>query len=204
MRHYIFLFLLTLLFSGCDSDLFNTEEVAKLKQENSKLQQELTQKQKAQQLSLERERLSSQTELEKEKLKSQTELEKLRLQKQHEKELERIRQQTLLQQQKQQEQLYIYIFILLGILLLGALFFLYLYLKRKREDKLQAYNDNLKKYFLLKEHEMKLKMADKILETLKESNLSKEDQKKLIAVLGNSDMQNTQKGDDDAYLIESK
>ncbi len=140
--------------------------------------------------------------LEQEKLKKQTELEKVKIEKQHQKELELIRQKTLLQEDQNKNELLKYTLLILALLIIIAAFFLYLYLKRKREDEITAYNDNLKKYFLFKENEMKLKMAEKILDTIKEGNLSAEDQKKLITVLHSHTVEDL--SDDDIDLIEHK
>ena len=191
-----------LLFSGCDADLFNTKKVDTLKEQNQKLQQEIELKKRQSELELQKQKLSTEALLEQEKLKKQTELEKVKLEKQHQKELELIRQKTLLEEDKHTNELYKYALLLLALVLIIAAFFLYLYLKRKREDEIIAYNDNLKKYFLYKENEMKTKMAEKILDTIKESNLSVEDQKKLIGMLHSHTSDDI--NNDDIDMIEHK
>ena len=171
------------LFSGCDTDLFNTKKVEMLKEKNKQLQQQIELKKEQNELELKKQKLSAEALLKQEKLKKQAELEKIKIEKQHQKELALIRQKTLLQEDQNKNELLKYALLLLALLIIIVAFFLYLYLKRKREDKLTAYNDNLKKYFLFKENEMKLKMVEKILDTIKEGNLSTEDQKKLITIL---------------------
>ena len=191
-----------LLFVGCDADVFNTKKVETLKEQNQKLQQQIELKKEQNELELQKQKLSAEALLERERLKKQTELEKVKIEKQHQKELELIRQKTLLEEEKRKNELYRYALLLLALVLLIAAFFLYLYLKRKREDEITAYNDNLKKYFLFKENEMKMKMAEKILDTIKEGSLSDEDQKKLIGVLHSHTAQDIESGDID--LIEHK
>ncbi len=202
MRQIILLLLAIFFLSGCDVDLFNTKKVDTLKEQNQKLQQELELKKKQAELELQKQKLSAEALLEQEKLKKQAEIEKVKIEKQHQKELELIRQKTLLEEEKRKNELYRYAMLLLALVLIIAAFFLYLYLKRKREDKLIAYNDNLKKYFLYKENEMKMQLAEKILDTVKESSLSSEDQKKLINVLSSHTTQDIENGDID--LIEHK
>ena len=191
-----------LLFGGCDADLFNTKKVQSLKEKNQELQQRIKLKEEQNDFELEKQQLSAQALLEQEKLKKQAEIEKIKIEKQHEQELELIRQKTLLAKDRNKNEIYRYILLLLAAIVLIAAFFLYLYLKRRREDKLTAYNDNLKKYFLYKENEMKMKIAEKILDTLKEGTLTPEDQKKLISVLTSHTAQDIDNGDID--LLEHK
>ncbi len=187
-----------LFFSGCDADLFNTKKVDTLEKEKQELQTKLKTKQQQIQAELEKEKLSTQAALEKEKLKTQAEIEKARIEKEKQQELEKIRQQSIIEQEKSKNELIRYGFMLLALLMIIAAFFIYLYFKRKREDKLRAYEDNLKKYFLFKENEMKLKLAEKILDTVKEGELSKEDQKKLISIV------TAQSDEGDINMIEHK
>ena len=202
MRQITLLTLVMFFLSGCNVDLFNTKKVDALKEQNQKLQQELELQKKQNELELKKQQLSAEALLEQEKLKKQAELEKVKIEKQHQKELEIIRQKTLLEEEKRKNELYRYAMLLLAFVLIIAAFFLYLYLKRKREDQIIAYNDNLKKYFLYKENEMKMKLAEKILDTVKESSLSEEDQKKLINVLSSQTAQDLENGDID--LLEHK
>ncbi len=178
----LFLFSLT----GCDVDFFNEKKVDTLKEQNAKLKQELELKQRQAQMELQKQKLSAEALLEQEKLKKQAELEKEKLKQKTKKELELIRQKTELEKEKNKKELIRYAIVISALVILIIAFFLYLYIKHRRENKLQAYNDNLRKYFLLKENEMKMKMAEKILDTVKEGNLTLEDQKKLIAALSST------------------
>ena len=190
------------LLGGCDADLFNTKKVETLKEKNQKLQQQIELKKEQNELELKKQKLSAEALLEQERLKKQTELQKVKIEKQHQKELELIHQKTLLQKDQNKNELLKYALLILALLITIAAFFLYLYLKRKREDEITAYNDNLKKYFLFKENEMKLKMAEKILDTIKEGNLSAEDQKRLIKALHSHTADDL--SDDNIDLIEHK
>jgi hypothetical protein len=179
----LFLIFILLLFSGCELDLFNEKKVDTLKEKNLQLQNELNKKQQQLKLELEKQKLDKDLVLEKEKIKTKAELEKVKIQTQQEKELAIIQQKTELEKEKQKNEIIKYGFALIALLMVIISYFIYFYFKRKRENKLKAYEDNLKKYFLLKENEMKLKLAEKILDTAKEGQLSNEDQKKLISLV---------------------
>ena len=183
IRLIVPILMLLLFIQGCDSDLFNKKKLDSLNAENEKLKTSIAAQKEQLKTELEKEKLNKQTELQKEQLKTQAEIKKAQIEAKRQKELELIRQKTLLEQEKQKKELLVYLMLLAALLMLIISFFIYLHFKRKREDKLRAYEDNLKKYFLLKENEMKLQMAQKILETIEKSSLSSEDQKKLIAVL---------------------
>ena len=113
-----------------------------------------------------------------------------------EKELELIKQKLALQESNNTLSLQIYLLALIGLVVIVIAFFVLYFLKRKREDELRAYNDNLKKYFYIKENESRLKIAQKILDTIAEGDLSSENQKKLINVFSRetSDAQVTTAG----------
>ncbi len=98
-------------------------------------------------------------------------------------ELERIKQQTVIFEQENRLELQRYIvgFSALVILLIAAA--IYFFIKNRREDKLRAYNDNLEKYFRVKENEMRYKIANKVLDTISEGDLTKEQQTQLIATM---------------------
>lgn len=122
--------------------------------------------------------------IEKEKVlalqKLQNDLKEKELSTNSEKELELIKQKLALQQSNNNLSFQMYFFVFLAIVLAIITFFIFYFLKRKREDELRAYNDNLKKYFYFKENESRMKIAEKILNTLCEGDLSKENEQKLI------------------------
>jgi len=97
-----------------------------------------------------------------------------------EKELELIKQKVALQESNNLLDFQKYLLMFLAMLLVVIAAFVFYYMKRKREDELQAYNDNLKKYFYLKENESRMKIAEKILDTIAENDLSIENEQKLI------------------------
>lgn len=97
-----------------------------------------------------------------------------------EKELELIKQKIALQESNNTLNFQMYLFLFLGLVITIVSLFLFYYLKNKRENELIAYNDNLKKYFFMKENEARLKIAEKILDTIAEGDLSTENQQKLV------------------------
>jgi predicted transport protein len=125
-------------------------------------------------------KINKDREIESLKLKNELEKEKLIQQK--------LQAQALLLQTKELQEaqnalnLKLYIIIFIAIIILIASFFTYFYYKRRREDKLRAYNDNLDKYFRAKENEARVKIAEKILDTVASGNLSTEHESRLIEV----------------------
>ncbi len=122
--------------------------------------------------------------IEKEKVlglqKMQNELKEKELSTNSEKELELIKQKIALQESNNTLSFQLYLFVFLALVIIVIAFFVFYFLKRKREDELRAYNDNLKKYFYMKENTARLKIAEKILDTIAEGDLSSENQQKLI------------------------
>ena len=200
------LFILVLLFfSGCEFDLFNDKKVEQLQDENMKLkarkEAEATQLEYKNSLvkiekSQELEQLKLESELKKVQLENSKELEKIALENELKKEqiekekaleLEVLRQKTALAEAEKALELKKYLFALLALIIVIIAFFIYYYLKRKREDKLIAYNDNLKKYFHHKERETRTRIVEKVLDTIAEGKLSKEDQANLIKAISASE-----------------
>ena len=103
-----------------------------------------------------------------------------------EKELELIKQKVALQESANNLNFQLYLFLFLLFVICVISFFVFYYFKKKREDELRAYNDNLKKYFYYKENEARMKISEKILSTIAQGDLSKENEQKLInAFAGN-------------------
>jgi len=115
-----------------------------------------------------------------------------------EKELELIKQKVALQESNNllDFQKYLLIFLALGLVVIAG--FIFYYMKRKREDELRAYNDNLKKYFYMKENEARMKIAEKILDTIAEGDLSAENEQKLVSAFA----KDQHDYDNDAEIIE--
>ncbi|SFV59696.1 hypothetical protein MNB_SV-6-1218 [hydrothermal vent metagenome] len=195
------------MIAGCDMDIFNDKEIMKLKEENRKLQLAKLKLEANRSLVLDEKQLAYNKE---EKLAQIAMQEKL-AQINQTKELEEIRLKSSLEekrlkaeQKNREDQLALDIklaeaknrlYLKLSLIAMGTLlllmvaFFIYYYFKKRREDKLIAYNDNLEKYFRTKENETRLKIAEKILDTISSGKLSDSHEAKLIEVL-NADHSN--------------
>ena len=190
----LFLFALILLFTGCD--LLETleeknkkavlEKVAfeKKVQESKEVQLKTLSAQTQRELAI----LESKKELA--QIEKEVQLEKIRMQAELEKQkilLEQDKAKALFEQKmKQKEQmdnmeLKRYFVIILGLFVLVSLFFLFYYFKKRREDKLLAYNDNLQKYFYHKENEARVKIAEKMLDSIASGKLDKTQENQLIS-----------------------
>ena len=214
------------LFSGCDIDLFNTQKVESLQQENNRLVAEkeaeaiklehqnsrvkIEKDQELKRLALEgelqKQKLSNEKETELARIAKEKEIEKLSLEKALEK--EKLAQETARIEADKSLELEKYVFGLLALLMLIIAFFIYYYFKKKREDKLIAYNDNLRKYFLFKEHETRIKITQQVLDTIAEGKLSKEDQANLVRAISANSVEtlpeSLQDGEVEVELIEQK
>ena len=124
-------------------------------------------------------RIDSQTTLA--KLEKEQLLEKIKLQSEANKELSdaKLREHD----HADSMELKRYALLILFILLIIVAYFIYLYFKRRHEDKLQAYRDNLDKYFHQQEHMSKMHIAEKIIDTVASGNLDKEQERELIRAL---------------------
>ena len=191
---YIGLLIFPLLFSGCD--LLETQDEKNQKIEKQKIAFE---KKVSETKEIQLKKLSAQTQKELAILESKKELAKI----EKEKELEKIKLQTELEKQKivldmekeqaifeqkisQNEQLNNmelkrYLMLIFGLFVLLGCFFIFYYFKKRREDKLRAYNDNLQKYFNQKENEARVKIAEKMLDTISSGNLDKSQENQLIS-----------------------
>ncbi len=195
---YTLIFFTLFFFSACE--LF--EDSAALQEKKQELELKKIQVQQEQELA----RLQMQTSLatiEKEKTlelqKMQNEIKEKELSVNGEKELELIKQKLTLQESNNllDFQKYILIFLAFVVMIIAAFFFYYL--KKKREDELIAYNDNLKKYFYIKENETRMKIAEKILDTISDGHLSTENEQKLINAFSKDQFNY----DEDAEIIEA-
>ena len=202
---FLFLFI-TFLFTGCDlleSQADKEKKIAleklafeKKVQESKEIQLEKLSAQTQKELAI----LESKKELA--KIEKEKELEKIRMQAEMEKQkitLEQEKQKALFDQQmKQREQmdnmeLKRYIIVLFGMFVLVSLFFIFYYFQKRREDKLIAYNDNLQKYFHHKENEARVKIAEKMLDTIGSGKLDKGQENQLISAFSGEAHGNYQK-----------
>ncbi|UCN00714.1 hypothetical protein LCX93_02030 [Sulfurimonas sp. SWIR-19] len=76
-----------------------------------------------------------------------------------------------------------YLLLILFLLLVISAYFVYLYFKRRHDDKLRAYQDNLDKYFHQQENMTKMRIAEKIIDTVASGKLGKEQESELIKAL---------------------
>ena len=76
-----------------------------------------------------------------------------------------------------------YLLLILFLFLVIVSYFVYLYFKRRHEDKLRAYRDNLDKYFHQQENMTKMRIAEKIIDTVASGKLEKEQESELIKAL---------------------
>ena len=185
------------IFSGCQ--LF--EDSPELKKQKQELALKKLQTQQEKELAaLEMQKTLATIEKEKalELQRLKNELKSKELNVNSEAELELIKQKVTLQESNNALDYEKYLLMFLALLLIVIAGFIFYYFKKKREDELRAYEDNLKKYFYHKENEARLKIADKILDTLKEGNLSQENEQKLI----NAFAKDQHDYDNDAEIVE--
>jgi len=103
-----------------------------------------------------------------------------------------------------------YLLLILFFVLVIATYFVYLYFKRRHDDKLRAYQDNLDKYFHQQENMTKMRIAEKIIDTVASGKLEKEQESALIKALSGTITPSAQtellldEGSEEVELIEEK
>jgi len=206
MRNIFLLSLALLLFSGCD--LFKSE--GEIKREMQLKKEQMQKAQEIEKLKIESKKSESLTKinsekemalLEKEKeiemkkslaiIEKDKALETKRLDVElRAKELEikkaeaeaKLKHEQMINEQNNRLRLEKYGFAILALIVIIIAFFIFYYFKKRREDKLRAYNDNLEKYFRQKEDLARIKIAEKLLDTIATGKFSKEQENRLIAV----------------------
>ena len=202
----VFLLAMLFFFSGCDLLQTQEEKAQKIEQEKIAFEKKVrdTKEIQLQTLSAQTQKDLALLESKKElaKIQRDAELEKIRMQAKLEKQkilLEQEKAEALFEQKlKQQDQidnmeLKRYLVLIFGLLIFVSLFFIFYYFKKRREDKLLAYNDNLKKYFYHKENEARVKIADQMLKTIASGNLDKNQENQLITAFNGESHGNYQK-----------
>jgi hypothetical protein len=226
------LLLLTLiLFSGCDmvDDIINSQVQKELQKQ--KHETELLEKKLKENKDIQLKEIDAKTRQELAKIEAQKELAKL----QKEQMLEKIRLEADLQKQKVQLQMEKdkallaqkmsqmklesdmeikrYFVIILLVILIIATYFIYLYFRIRHQNKLRAYQDNLDKYFHQQENMTKMRIAEKIIDTVASGKLDKHQETELIKALNGSMQAQSQEnlleqkhddGVEDAQIIEDK
>ena len=202
---FLYIFILTFLFTGCEFFESEDDKAKKIQIEKKAFEKEVKNSKEVQ-----LKKLSSQTEIELAILNSKKELATI----EKEKELEKIRMQAEVDKQKiiiaQENQRAIfdqklkeseisnsmelkrYFVVILALLLVVCSFFIFYYFKKRREDKLRAYNDNLQKYFYQKENDARVKIAEKMLDTISSGKLDKSQESQLISALSGQNNGNYQ------------
>ena len=222
MKLFSITLLITFLLSGCNFGETKEEIAAKKLQEQQAFEEKIANSKEVQLKKIdalkeqELAKIESQTTLaklekeqllEKIKLEAQAEKEKLLLAQAKERELFEAKLRDLERQDSMEIKRYL--LLILFVILVIATYFIYLYFKRRHDDKLRAYQDNLDKYFHQQENMTKMRIAEKIIDTVASGKLDKSQESELIKALsGNINPSNEVKllKDDtqDAEIIQEK
>ena len=182
---WIILILIALLFSACNLTESKEEVQAKKLQEKKAFEEKI-----ADSKEVAIKKIDAQKEQELAKIKSQTALatlensqllEKIKLKAKADKEVS----DAKLRNSERQDSMEIkrYFLVIFFLILVIVSFFIYYYFKKRHEDKLRAYHDNLDKYFHQQEMMTKMRIAEKIIDTVASGNLEKEQESELIKAL---------------------
>jgi len=212
----VFSLIVLLLFSGCFEEKRIEEKVGALDRQKAQIEAQLNQarlqanrekelaltkmQEQIEKLALAKSKNEAQKEIELAKIKASQALELQKIEQRYklqelelkkQKELIELENQKLLAQKElelKERVLYLSLILLLILLIAGLTLF---YFYRKRQDKLQAYKDNLEKYFRMKENESKIAIANKIIDTIASGKLSPQQEQRLLGVLNPSMSSNT-------------
>jgi len=116
-----------------------------------------------------------------EQINAQVQMKRMEMERQQSLEMLREKERLMRLEHEQAKERYM-IWAAIALMILAGLTLLW-YFDRKRQDKLIAYRDNLHKYFLFKENETRMKIAEKIIDTVGRQEISPEEKAKLIEVL---------------------
>jgi len=169
---FIFILVITLLFTGCD--LFDSNEI-KLKKLEAQIQKDMAK------INLEKELAN---------IDKSTELDKVRLQSKLEQ--ENFEKTMLLRKQDNDMKLNVYIALIIALLIIVISSFVYYFFKRRHENELRQYKDNLDKYFHQQENSTRLKVAEKLIDSVTSAELTQEQKTELINAF-NGNMNNYKK-----------
>ena len=192
----ILLLTITLFFTACNIGESKEEIAAKQLQEKRAFEEKIANSKEVQLKKIDAQKeqalakIDSQTTLaklekeqllEKIKLEAAAEKEKLLLAQAKEKEAADARLRTIDHQDSMEIKRYL--LVILFLILIIASYFIYLYFKRKHDDQLRAYQDNLDKYFHQQENMTKMRIAEKIIDTVASGKLEREQERELIKAL---------------------
>ena len=212
----ILIFSLALLFGGCFNDEPSSQqktpptqkqtlETIKMSVENEKLIQmkiEALRERDMAEINMKKELASIDREKEYELAKLDSKLQMQRLLLEKELALEQFKQNNLIRESEQavsQQRYLLFYATVIIILLAGALYY---FMKRRRDDKLRAYNDNLEKYFQNKQNESRVKIAEKIIDTIATGKLNSQQEAQLIQAINSENRHHADVDVDDADIIE--
>jgi len=208
----LYILTLVLFFNACDLLDSKEDKAAKIAQEKAIFEQKVIDTKEVQLKKIDaqtqKDLASIQTQKELAQIQKDQMLEKIRLESELEKQKLKLEQEkakiVLAEKMREIEQSNSmettrYLLLILFLILLIASFFIYYYFKKRHEDKLQAYHDNLDKYFHQQENATKMRIAEKIIDTVASGKLDKKQESELIRAL-NPNIQPVQ----DVELIEDK
>ena len=192
----LILLLISLFFSACNIGQSKEELQAKQLQEQQAFEAKIAQSKEIQLKKIEAQtqqqlaKIEQQKELAKmekeqllEKLKLQMELEKEKVTLQEKKERALLDKKMAEMEHADSMEIKRYLLLILFLMLIIISFFTYHYFKKRHEDKLRAYHDNLDKYFHQQENMTKMRIAEKIIDTVASGQLDKEQESELIRAL---------------------
>ncbi len=192
----LFFFLIALLLSGCNLFESKADKNLKIAQQKAAFEKKIQESKEVQ-----LKRIDAQTQRELAKIQTQKALAKIEKEKMLDKirfdaqlkkqklELEQKKAQILLnakiaeQEHADSMEIKRYLLLILFFMLLIISFFTYYYFKKRHEDKLRSYQDNLDKYFHQQENMTKMRIAEKIIDTVASGKLDKEQERELIRAL---------------------
>jgi hypothetical protein len=197
MYQIFFYLLAVLLFSGCDINDFIPKEPdsPELKEKALliKQQSELAELKARQELAS----IESNKEIELGKLNKDIKIKELELK--NAQELERLKLQIEIEAAERDYSMKRNMLLMATLFMIIVAYGLYVLLKRRHDKKLQAYNDNLKKYFYQKEQDARMRLAEKIVDTVASGKATSEQEAKLLSLLNAPENINTQHDDDDDH-----
>jgi len=179
----LFYIVLTLfLFSGCD--IFDSNDI-KLKK-----------------LEIQTQKNMAQIELKKElaHIEKSKELEKVKLQSKLEQ--ENFEQTMKLRQQDNDMRLNVYIALIVALLIIVISSFIYYFFKIRHENELHQYKDNLDKYFHQQENNARVKIAEKLIDSMNSTQLTHEQKIQLIDTFNGNI--NTSQGDNKQIPLQTE
>ncbi len=186
------------MFTGCDFDIFGeqnatlrakeiqTEQLAAVtghsKALRTKVIENIREKELAE-VAMKKElaQIESKKAIEMSKIDREVRLRALELEKQ--KEIEAMKLRAVEADKERAYALQRNLLLLAALLILVIAYGLYVLLKRRHENKLRAYNDNLKKYFEEKERQDRMRLAEKIIDKIADGKTPTSQEQKLIEIL---------------------